>query len=77
MHPQSPGRRETRENTGREMKRSIQESREFDLTKALKREVHSSSVQFKVMEVKSFVAAHESLKDRYFSGAQTQIPGPH
>lgn len=49
----------------------------LNLAKALQREVHSSSVQFKVKEVKSFVAAHESLKDQYFSVEQIQIPGPH
>lgn len=58
------------------MKWNIQESRKFNLTKALKREVHSSRVQFKVMEVKNFVAAHESLKDRYFSVEQLQKPAP-
>lgn len=59
------------------MKWNIQECPKFNLTKALKREVHSSGVQFKEMDIKSFVAAHKSLKDQYFSVEQLQIPGPH
>lgn len=54
---------------------NIQKSPKFNLTKALKREVHLSGVQFKVMEVKSFVAAHESLTDQCFSVEQLESPG--